>query len=169
MGWVELEKIAAILFYHKAQERDEWPETKPDGEGGTSVDALGRYMSELGLYSEYHWATSLRDIVLALQLQPVIMGTWWTTGMDAADGHEHGVATFTGRKRGGHAWLCDAVMVDEIIGTEHSPYWFRGFNSWGPWGWHKRGTFWLSAATMEALLADQGECMVPTEVMQEAK
>jgi hypothetical protein len=167
LGWVELQKEAAIKFYHWCQDRDEWPETAPGGEGGTSVDASGKLMKELGVFSEYHWITGGADeLARVLMRQPAIMGTWWTTGMDNADSNPLGIATFTGRKRGGHAWLVDGVLPDETIGSQHSRYWFRGFNTWGEWGWHKRGTFWVSAEDMDALLNDQGECMVPTEVAQ---
>jgi hypothetical protein len=167
LGKAMLEKSSAIYLYHEYQMIDEWAETHPGGEGGTSVDAAGKYMAKLGVYSNYWWITNgAEELARVLQNQPAIMGTWWTSGMDAADLNDTGIVSYDGRKRGGHAWLVDGVLVDESYQGTRYPLLFRGYQTWGQWGWHKNGTFWIPGEDMDQMLSDQGECMVPTEVAQ---
>lgn len=169
LGQVKVEKPGAIFLYHKFQEIDEWAETHPGGEGGTSVDAGARYMRQLGVYSEYHWINNgARELALVLQKKPAIMGTWWWSGSDAADSRPDGLALPTGRRRGGHAWLVDGVAVDITHHGVHYDLLFRGQQTWGRWGWQKSGTFWVPEQAMDTYLYDQGECLVPTEVAQAA-
>ena len=167
LGNVPIEKPGAIVLYHHFQDIDEWPETHAGGEGGTSVDAAGKYLTEIGVYSEYHWVTNgAWELARVLQKQPAIMGTWWWSGSDEADVRPDGLALPTGRKRGGHAWEVDGVAVDVTHFGVHYDLLFRGQQTWGRWGWQKSGTFWIPGPAMDTYLMDQGECMVPTEVAQ---
>jgi len=167
LGNVPVDIPGAVYLYHEFQNRDEWPETRPGGEGGTSVDAGAKFMRELGVYGEYHWITNGSwELARVLQRQPAIMGTWWWSGMDQADRTPDGLALPTGRRRGGHAWEVDGVCVDYTHHGVHYDLLFRGQQTWGRWGWNKSGTFWIPGPAMDTLLSDQGECLVPTEVMQ---
>lgn len=152
----------ALGLYEECQRVDEWDSTPP--EEGTSVDALGRVLKSRGLVSTYYWVTgSAEELAAVLSLQPAIMGTWWWSGMSAADQEPHGIALPTGRRLGGHAWLVDGYLPKATFGST-TDAWFRGYQSWGPWGVNNRGTFWVPRQAMETLLGDQGEAMVPSEL-----
>lgn len=148
----------AIEAYNRCKIVDEF-----EGEGpGTSLDAFGKVMEEWGLITEYRWVRTEPDLARALMKDPVQMGTWWTTGMDAADSDPHAIARFTGRKRGGHAWMVNAYLKHYKIG-QSIDNWYRGVNTWGPWGFHKRGQFFVPEGAMAELLADDGEAMIMVE------
>lgn len=169
LGQVPIEKPGAIVLYHHFQDIDEWAETHAGGEGGTSVDAAGKFLQSIGVYDGYWWITQgSEQLARVIQKQPAIMGTWWWSGMDEADRRPDGLALPTGWRRGGHAYEVDGVAVDvEHYGT-HYRYLFRCQQTWGPWGWKQQGTFWIPDTAMDTLLADQGECMVPNEIAQAA-
>lgn len=140
--------------YHRAQEIDEWSGAAYDG---TSVRAGAKVLAERGLITEYRWAWDLDDLVAALlYVGPVVLGTWWTTGMFYPD--DDGFVEPTGALAGGHAYVATGANTRERK--------IRFKNSWGR-GWGQRGRFWMRFGAVSELLAASGEACVATEVVRQ--
>ncbi len=128
----------AKQLYREAQKADPWdggsyPGASPRYEG-TSVLAGIKRLKELGYVSEYRWAFSLEDLVMAVgHLGPAVLGIPWDEGMNepASCGRLH----VSGRMLGGHAILCRGVNVKRRLFLLH--------NSWGP-SWAKHGVATIS-------------------------
>ena len=73
--------------------------------------------------------------------------------ISARDHLTYGFLNVTGPIVGGHAILVRAVSIKRQAVLLH--------NSWGP-GWGANGTAWLRFADLDRLLAEDGECCVPT-------
>lgn len=148
-------KFAREQVYWEAQKIDPWnggsyPGASPFYEG-TSVLAGMKVLKRLGYISEYRWAFSLSDLVLAVGYKgPAVLGIPWYEGMFEVHpcGHIHA----TGRVAGGHAILCKGVSVKNRTFTLH--------NSWGP-DWGSKGDALISWDEMDRLLHEQGEAVIP--------
>lgn len=136
--------------YDRAQQLDEWP---GDSYDGTSVRAGAKALQELDVISEYRWAWTGEEAVRAiLELGPVVVGSWWWSGMWQPDAD--GFVSVSGSREGGHAWVANGVNTDRGI--------VRCKNSWGR-GWGRRGYFYLRLADFARLIEDQGEACLATE------
>lgn len=139
----------AYSLYDRARQLDDW-----EGEDyeGTSVLAGMKAATERGFYSEYRWAFSIEDLILAVGYKgPAVLGLNWHEGMMEPD--EEGYVHPTGDVVGGHAILCRGVGVKQRYFFLH--------NSWGrDWGPH-RGTCRIGISDLAGLLADQGEACIP--------
>jgi hypothetical protein len=141
-------------LYDEAQQHDEFDDTPPAG--GTSVRAGAKVLQGWGLIQNYHWASSIDDVVDAvLHLGPVIVGTNWLENMFQPqwDGHRY-VLDVTGPSAGGHAWKVD--------GVNKATGWARMKNSWGR-SWANQGHAYLHLADLERLINDDGEAAIATE------
>lgn len=139
----------ALGLYEEAKRADEW-----DGEDydGTSVLAGVKVVKDKQYLKEYRWAFSLDDLIMAAgYVGPIVMGTWWWTGMLDAD--SSGLVHRAGQKEGGHSWLVRGVN----IGGRY----FVCRNSWGR-SWGLGGDFKVTYEDMENLLFDEGEGCIPT-------
>jgi hypothetical protein len=149
-------KFATEKIYWAAQELDDWdggsyPKATPKYDG-TSVLAGVKAAKKLGYITEYRWAFSLQDLVLAVGFTgPAILGlNWYEEMFDIKScGHLH----VEGASSGGHAILCKGVNVDERYFVLH--------NSWGP-KWGRAGDARISWQEMDRLLHEDGEAVVPT-------
>lgn len=147
---LELDNPDAFQRYYRAQQLDEWP-----GEAyeGTSVLAGAKAQQEAGLIGEYRWAFGEEDLALAVGFRgPVILGTWWWTGMDTpyVDAQGRQWITPTGTKRGGHALLVNGYSVP-----------LNAYKLWNSWG--APSSLCIHKDHMALLLADEGEACVPTQ------
>jgi len=148
--------FAKQRIYWEAQRIDEWaggdyPGADPAMEG-TSVLAGVRIARRLGYITEYRWAFGERDLALAVShLGPCVLGLAWWSDMMAPDAK--GFLHRRGEVRGGHCVLCIGVNV-------RSRY-YTIYNSWGP-DWGAAGRAKISFTDMAALLADDGEAVLPT-------
>jgi hypothetical protein len=145
-----LDDSFANLVYHEAQQLDEWP---GDDYEGTSVLAGAKVLQARGLIAEYRWAFSLDDVLRALgHAGPVVMGTWWWSGMFDPD--PDGFVRPTGSREGGHCY--------ELYGTTSGrrTQFVRLVNSWGA-GWGQNGTALISWDDLDRLLHDEGEACIP--------
>lgn len=129
-------------IYRPAQQIDEWP-----GEAyeGTSVLAGARIVKELGFISEYRWAFTLQDLVIALGYNgPAVIGVEWYQDMVNPD--TEGFIRPNGSMVGGH---CVALYGVRVIrsnprlphswnNTDMVNSFFRIQNSWGT-GWGQGG------------------------------
>lgn len=124
------------------------------GGDGTSVRAGAQVLKALGFISEYRWAFDLDTLIYTLLEEgPVVVGTEWYSGMDAPTGPNWRL-TPTGRYRGGHAYLLNAV--DTVAQT------FGMKQSWGV-RWGNSGRAVISFADMEKLLRADGEACLAVE------
>lgn len=106
---VEDLQARAMRVYHRAQELDPWPETRPGGQGGTSVDAGGLAAVEDGLFEEFRWTDSVEGLIRILrssassgedEFGPAIVAVEWRDGMYEAPG---GMVDISGSLVGYHA------------------------------------------------------------------
>lgn len=174
--------LAGKLIYWPAQHEDEWeggsyPDADPFYEG-TSVLAGIRVTARLGFYTEYHWAFSLEDAVVALgHVGPLVLGMNWYDGMSTPD--EDGFLPVTGEIVGGHAILSPAITIKYTslsLWERIKNLFFPGsvpfkkvnleksyltlHNSWGPL-WGENGRAKLKLADFDRLRKEGGEvCLI---------
>ena len=145
-----LAEADAIALYTRetTDEGQPYPQYDP---GGTGL-AVCRAARELGWLQRYAWAFNLDEALRALVMRPAIIGCNWYDSMDTPD--SSGLVTISPNAsvRGGH----------EIVATSiETRYQLVGFwNSWGA-GWGFGGRFFMSYATIERLLAEEGDFKVP--------
>jgi hypothetical protein len=136
--------------YRHAQLIDEWPGQDYDG---TSVRAGAKVLQHRGYITEYRWAWDADTVARALlEVGPVVVGTWWTTGMSEPDAE--GIIHYTGSRQGGHAYLLNGVNVARGLA--------RVKNSWGR-QWSRNGTAWLPLDDLDRLVTDDGEACLAVE------
>lgn len=143
----------ASQWYHRAQRVDEWP---GDDYEGTSVNAAMRVGRDYGWWGGWRWAFGVDDMRAAVQLGPLVLGIPWFAGMysTAADG----LVRLGGSQVGGHCILVTGWATDY---AGHGPgFWW--VNSWGR-SYGINGAAFVPEATMSKLIADVGECAVPTD------
>lgn len=145
---------SGLGFYSYATMLDEWPERYPPVDFGTTVTAGAKAMQKSGYIDRYEWAFTFEDFLAALERQPVMLGTLWTSGMSDPD--VAGLVRPTGELVGGHAYMAFGVnYVSERI---------RCRNHWTEeWGY--KGDFFLTFSDLYWLLGEQGECVVPIPVI----
>jgi hypothetical protein len=162
--------------YVWAQMNDEWPGGEYPGAdpqyGGTSVLAGAKAMVDAGYLGEYRWGFSIDDLLATVShIGPVVVGTWWLSGMWNPD-PKTGLVNIEGDKDGGHGYCVRGIVVPKdgkakatILGKSVTiktdvPL-LRVPNSWGS-GWGLGGECFMRADDFEAkLLKDDGECCVP--------
>jgi len=98
-------KTLAKLFYEGAQDHDQWPGSDYEG---TTVTALMRFLSKVGVIGDYLWVFTFDELIKTLSLKgAVIVGTEWREGCFEPD--YYGVIRFTGQVKGGHCLCADEV------------------------------------------------------------
>ncbi len=140
----------ADLIYYESQRRDEW-----DGEAydGTSARGAMKYLAERNIISVYRWASSVQEAVdYVLTAGPVLIGASWREGFFTPD--SKGFIHPTGPVVGGHEFL--------LIGYNHKTWTMTFMNSWGA-NWGDKGRFRMDRTDFEALMADNGDMVAPTE------
>jgi hypothetical protein len=152
LGRVDLTEQTALEIYSKATHLDRIHGAYPPDDTGSSGLAAAKALRALGLTTgPYRHCFGLHHTLSALQTGPVLVGLAWLTGCDKPnpDGH----VTYTGKIRGGHEILADA------IDTTSGLIWFQ--NSWGP-SWAKHGRFSMTWSDFAKALADQpADCPHP--------
>lgn len=147
--------IDPVWIYKEAQKEDDIPGEFYEGttvRGGAQALQKGK-----GLISNYYWADSVDDIILALlELGPVTVGTNWYKGMSNPDAE--GMLKVTGALEGGHAYVLNGV--DTVKGI------FRMKNSWGRL-WGKEGRAFIKISDFAKLMPN-GEACLATEVANPA-
>lgn len=146
-----LDEALALKIYSAAETLDgDGPYPPQDnGSTGPSVDQVAKTM---GLISGYTHGFSLDDLLDALEDGPVGMGFNWYDSMDTPD--SAGLVSISPNAfvRGGHEPLARGKdTANQLILLD---------NSWGT-SWGIKGSFAMSYATAERLLAEQGDATVP--------
>lgn len=134
-------------LYREAQRHDPW-----EGEAyeGSSGDAPLRVLRQRGQIAEWRWLFGLAEVRHFLQFTgPVSVGTWWYDSMFYPDRGFISISPDAARS-GGHQW--------RILYYDEPRQRYRMVNSWGrPWG--QWGRAWVSEATLERLLDEQGDAV----------
>jgi hypothetical protein len=124
--------------------------------GGTDTGSDGgsvcKAMQELAYIAGYTWCFGVDHVLAALDTDSVMLGVNWYDSMDQPD--SSGLVTITpgAQVRGGHEFICR--------GKDPGRRRVRCDNSWGgSWGDH--GSFDISYQDLGALLAGQGDAVVP--------
>lgn len=140
-------------IYNLAKTLDDTPGEDYEG---TAVLAGAKAVKQKGYMDEYRWALSFDEVLLALSYRgPVVFGINWYESM-----YEPSNATvaISGNVAGGHAILGRGVNMERQAIVLH--------NSWGSsWGGGPDldpGDAYLSFDDLKRLLAEDGECCVPT-------
>lgn len=149
-----LPNAKGLDFYHQATVKDGIPSNTYPGvdEGSSGLGAVKGLKSEK-FVTAYTHGFSMTDFLTALQHQPVMVGTTWTSGMFDPD--KKGLIRPTGSDDGGHEY--------GAFGYDPATTLIKWRNHWTP-EWGIKGRFYMLAADFEKLLADQGDVTVPTPI-----
>lgn len=149
-----LDNNDGIKNYSEATKRDPFEGEYPPYDEGSSALGLMRYWKEAGVITGYEWAFTFDQFLAALQRQPVLIGSWWYTGLSYPD--KKGIGRASGAKQGGHEYLANAIIWHKtpsrrLIGCE---------NSWGE-EFGAKGKFYVPWDDMEHLIKDEGDVAIP--------
>jgi hypothetical protein len=150
----------ALKFYELATRYDGMGPTQyypPNDDGATGLGAA-KAAQQLGFVDRYTHCYTWSQFQAAIQHQPVLMGTSWTDPMFNADSTgKISVGPLNDNTVvGGHEWVG--------IGIDYERLDVIGLQSWGNWGGGLGlpvGYFRVSFADFQALLADDGDVIVP--------
>ena len=149
-GHPVLDESLALKIYSGAETIDgDGP--YPPNDNGSSGPSAAQVAKNLGLIAGYLHCFSLTDILDALETGPVGIGSNWYDSMDSPD--SSGLVTITpgATIRGGHEYLCRGKdITSQLLYLD---------NSWGT-SFGNAGSFTYSYATLERLLAEQGDATV---------
>ena len=138
-------------IYNEAQKIDGFPMPHD----GSTVRAAAKILQGKSVISNYYWAQSSNDIVMAvLEKGPVTVGTNWYSDMSSPSIID-GLIKPTGQLQGGHCYLINGVDTKKGL--------LRIKNSWGRL-WGKLGEAYISFDDMGKLLAEGGEGCLATEI-----
>jgi hypothetical protein len=140
-------------YYRKVTRADPYPDAWEPTDTGSDGLSMAKVFTADTLINGYQHAFSLTDALAALMLYPIITGTNWYRSM--FDPSPSGEVTISAGSPidGGHEYVADTLDPDnERVGFT---------NSWSP-DWGNGGRFWMSFATWERLLAEEGDVTVFT-------
>lgn len=131
----------------------------PNDDGGSGL-GVAKAAQELGYVDRYQHCYTFAQLQAAIQVQPVIVGTSWTNPMFTCDPATGFITTGQLNDNtvvGGHEWV--------LLGIDYQLMCVVGLNSWGS-GWGggpglSHGLFRVSFNDFQALLADDGDIVVP--------
>ena len=146
-----LDEDEALKLYSEAETIDgDGP--YPPNDNGSTGPSVAKAAEDDGLTSGFTHYTDLDSTLQALMDGPVILGINWYSSFDtpAADGTVSIAAD--AYVRGGHEIVARIVNVGtQMVGCD---------NSWGT-SYGVNGSFRMSYATLERLLAENGDCTAP--------
>jgi hypothetical protein len=149
-GHPALDETFALHIYSGAETIDgDGP--YPPNDNGSSGPSAAQVAKNLGLISGYQHCFSLSDVLDALEYGPLDIGSNWYDSMDSPDSSGLVAISPGASVRGGHEYLCRGKDMDaKVVHLD---------NSWGT-GFGVGGSFMYSFATLERLLAEQGDATV---------
>lgn len=148
---IVLDETTALNIYSAATQIDGFGDPFPTNDRGSSGLAVAKVCQKQGYISGYQHCFSLNDMLKALQVTPVIVGTNWYDSMDAPDVNGLVGVSAQASVRGGHEY--------EAIGVDVQKQLIEFVNSWGA-GWGIQGHFFMSYDTVTRLLGEQGDVTV---------
>jgi hypothetical protein len=138
----------AVAIYSAATRIDPSPGEYPPQDTGSNGLSVAKVAQKMGLIGSYTHAFGLDHAIGALQLSPLLLGIHWYQDMFTPD--TQGFVHPGGTLAGGHEILAIADTGKHLV----------ILNSWGR-TWGRQGTFLLSYDDFGALLADDGDVVVP--------
>ena len=152
-----LNEALAVALYSKATSIDGFGGTYPPDDTGTDSTSVSQAAKLAGLISGYTHASNLTAVLAALMAGPVNVAFDWWDSFDspASDGL---VTIAPGASvRGGHALCARGVDVDrKQVFLD---------NSWSS-DWGDSGSFRVGYGTLDQLMSQGGECVVPLPASQ---
>jgi len=149
-GYPVLDEALAVRIYSMAETIDgDGP--YPPNDNGSSGPSAAQAAKNLGLIAGYLHCFSLADVLDALEAGPVGIGANWYDSMDSPDSSGLVVISAGAQVRGGHEFLCRGKDTDARL--------LHFDNSWGT-SFGVNGSFSMGYATLERLLAEQGDATV---------
>jgi hypothetical protein len=147
-------------IYDQAQIDDGSP---PDPQSGASTTGGAQASKQLGFIRSYTWALNTNQITAALTHGPVVVGMPWRSTM--MDPDAHGVLN-VGTKVddvGGHEFLIPRYFPAGAAGNPSATVAMYGMRqSWGA-SWGLAGDAFIPVAGLADMLADGGDCAVPSK------
>ena len=145
-----LQNADALALYTRetADEGQPWPANDPGGSGL----AVCKAARELGWLVRYAHTFDLDSALRALVMRPIIVGMNWYDSFDQPDTNGHVAISPDAQVRGGH----EVCATQIVTASQLVVFW----NSWG-FGYGLGGQFAMTYATLERLLAEQGDVTVP--------
>jgi hypothetical protein len=140
----------ALALYSLATRLDNIPGEYPPTDTGSSGNAVAKAGVRLGYLTSWNHAFGFDQLLIALQTQPVIVGTEWTDAME--DPNSRGYIRPSGSVVGGHEYV--------VLGADVTYQYVTILNSWSD-GWGVRGRAKIRFADFRTLLANQGDVTVP--------
>jgi hypothetical protein len=141
----------AVSLYSAASFLDDIPGGYLPDDTGSSGLAVAKAAQQRGYITGYHHAFGFDQMVGALMVSPLLIGTNWYN--DFFTPNDKGFVTFgSGGPVGGHEYLCLGVDMEEQYLTF--------LNSWGP-GWGLGGRFKISFPDFKRLLSEDGDVVAP--------
>ena len=125
----------------------------PPSDAGSTGLAAGKVLKLRGFASSYRHAFGLQATLAALQHSPVLLGISWPELFFKPA--PSGELIIGGRIAGGHEILLDEIDV------ENKRVWLA--NSWSP-SWAISGRAWISWDTLQKMLSDRGDVVIPVAV-----
>lgn len=153
-----LDEREALWIYSAAEVIDGDGPYPPNDNGSSGLSAA-KAAKAAGLIAGYTHCLSLADVLDALQSGPVSIGINWYDSFDSPPGSGLLSISAGAQVRGGHEPMLRGVDVDAQT--------VFGDNSWGT-GWGVKGSFSMGWATLERLLAEDGDGTVSVPLSQPA-
>lgn len=142
----------ALQLYATATTLDSLAGSYPPDDTGSTGLAVAKAARAAGLIAGYLHTFSFTACLAALVQTPVCIGTNWYASMDTPDANGLVSIPAGATPIGGHEYLLDGLDLERRL------VWAT--NSWSA-NWGKQGRFAMSFDTMERLLAEQGDVVVP--------
>lgn len=139
----------AVRIYTRGTELDNVPGQMPGQDTGSTGIAVAKAAVEEGLIASYRHAFGVDQLVAALSLTAVIVGTVWDKSMFIPDKLSR--LHPDGNEVGGHEYVLMAQNLEKKY--------FTLLNSWGN-QWARGGYAYISFEDMAGLLARQGDVTV---------
>lgn len=156
MGWAgsqprasHVSEAEVVPFYSEVTRLDQFPgQWEPDDTGSSGL-AVAKALKRRGWITRYEHAFSFRAALAAIVRAPVIIGVPWYENM--FEPLDSGYVEIGGDVVGGHEVL--------VRGIDPRRQHVLCDNSWST-SWGRRGRFWLRFATLERLLAEDGDATI---------
>ena len=150
-GHPVLDENEALKLYSAAEVIDgDGP--YPPNDNGSTGPSVAKAAEDEGLIAGFTHYVDLDSTLQALMNGAVILGVNWYDSFDTPD--PDGLVSITpdAYVRGGHEIVAREVDASrQLIGLD---------NSWGT-SFGVNGSFWMSYATLERLLSENGDCTAP--------
>ena len=140
----------AVMLYSAATGLDPWEGSYPPEDTGSSGLAVCKAAVQMGHINSYKWAFGFDHVLSTLMAGPVLVGTYWYSGMSYPDAN--GFVTPSGSKEGGHEYL--------LVGVNTSKRYLTFQNSWSSL-WGVRGRFYMTFDNFKRLLDEDGDAVLP--------